>query len=84
MRENAEATVSELTASFPEDAFSEQIQYAVYLREKVEKARKAVANGEIVSEREIEILFRKWQHGDSGDCSPEAQTPEINGGTDDR
>ncbi len=46
--------------SLPEDCTLEDIQYHLYVREKVERGIKAIDEGQTVSQEEAEKKVREW------------------------
>ena len=46
--------------SLPEDCTLEDIQYHLYVREKVERGIRAIEKGETVSQAEAEKKVREW------------------------
>jgi len=44
----------------PTDATFEDIQYHIYVREKIERGLQEMAEGKIVPEEEMEKLFEQW------------------------
>lgn len=46
--------------SLPEDCTLEDIQYHLYVREKVERGIKAIDEGQTVSHEEAEKKVREW------------------------
>jgi predicted transcriptional regulator len=53
-------TVLELVRDLPEDASLEDIQYHLYVLQRVDKGLKEVEEGKVVSEDEMESRFAKW------------------------
>ncbi len=49
-----------LIQSLPEDCSFEDIQYHLYVREKVETGLKAIEAGEVVSEDEADRRITEW------------------------
>jgi predicted transcriptional regulator len=50
----------ELIKSLPDDCTLEDIQYHLYVREKVERGIKAIDEGRVVSQEEAEEKVKKW------------------------
>ena len=46
--------------SLPEDCTLEDIQYHLYVREKVERGIRAIDEGETISQAEAEKKVREW------------------------
>jgi predicted transcriptional regulator len=51
--------------SLPDDCTMEDIQYHLYVRDKVERGMQAIADGRVVSQEEAERRIREWA-GSSG------------------
>ncbi|NOZ67759.1 MAG: hypothetical protein GXP46_00590 [Deferribacteres bacterium] len=59
----------ELIRSLPDDCTLEDIQYHLYVREKVEKGIRAVDEGRVVSQEEAEKKVKEWLKS-SGQSQP--------------
>ena len=59
VKEKAKETLEKL----PEDATWEDLEYAVFVRKKVEEGLEAVRRGDLISQEEMEKKFRerKWR-----------------------
>jgi predicted transcriptional regulator len=56
----AKKEVIRLLDHLPDDVSFEDIQYHIYVRDKVERGRQAVREGRVVSEEEVERRMSKW------------------------
>jgi predicted transcriptional regulator len=56
----AKQEVRSLLDQIPDDATFEDIQYHIYVREKIERGLNDVEEGRVVSEEEMERRMRKW------------------------
>ena len=56
----AKDEVRKLLDALPEDSSFEDIQYHIYVREKVERGRKAVEENRVFTEEEVERRLSKW------------------------
>ncbi len=56
----AKEEVRHLLDELPDDASFEDIQYHIYVREKIEIGRKAVREGRIVNQEEAERRMSRW------------------------
>ena len=56
----AKQEVRLLLDQIPDDATFEDIQYRIYVREKIERGLKDVEQGRVVSEEEMERRMQKW------------------------
>jgi hypothetical protein len=52
--------VIKLVQSLPDDCTLEDIQYHLYVREKVERGLAALAEGQVVSQEEAERRIAEW------------------------
>jgi hypothetical protein len=52
--------VRRILENIPEDASFEDIQYHIYVREKVEKALKDVEQGNLIDQDEVEKRMARW------------------------
>jgi len=58
--ETPKQQVQELLENLPEDASLEDIQYHIYVRQKIEQGLADVAAGRIVSHEEVQRRLAKW------------------------
>jgi len=56
----AKQEVRKLLDQIPDGASYEEIQYHIYVRQKIERGLKDVAEGRTVSQEEIERRMAKW------------------------
>ena len=56
----AKDKVRRILAQLPEDASLEDIQYHIYVRQKVERGLKDVEEGRVRDQREAEQRMAKW------------------------
>ena len=56
----AKEEVRELLDKIPDTASFEDIQYHIYVREKIRKALEDVEQGRVFSQEEAEARFQKW------------------------
>ncbi len=56
----AKEEVKKLLDRIPDDATFEDIQYHIYVREKIEKGLKDVREGRVISQEEVEKRMSKW------------------------
>jgi len=59
----AKEEVRKLLDQIPEDATLEDIQYHIYVRQKIEKGLKDVEQGRVLSQEEVERRMSKWLNG---------------------
>ena len=58
--QTAKQEVQELLDELPDDATLEDIQYHLYVKQKIAQGLADVAAGRILSQDEIELRFAKW------------------------
>jgi hypothetical protein len=58
---SAKEQALEVIKNLPDDVTFDDIEYHIYVQNKVEKAREAVARGEIVSHEEAVERLKKWR-----------------------
>lgn len=52
--------VRKLLDRLPDEASFEEIQYHIYVREKIERGLKDVEEGRVLSQQEVERRMSKW------------------------
>ena len=58
--QTAKQEVQQLLDELPDDATLEDIQYHLYVKQKVAQGLADVAAGRVLSQDEIELRFAKW------------------------
>ena len=58
--ETAKEQVGQILAALPEDATLEDIQYHIYVRQKIEQGLADVDAGRVVSHAEVQQRLAKW------------------------
>ncbi len=56
----AKEEVRELLAQLPEEASLEDIQYHIYVRQKIRKGLEAAREGRLLSQEEVERRMGRW------------------------
>ena len=56
----AKEEVRRMLDQIPDDASFEDIQYHIYVREKIERGLKDIQEGNLLSQEEIEQRMSKW------------------------
>ena len=56
----AKDAVREILDQLPEDASYEEIQYRIYVREKVERGLEDLEQGRVLTQEEVEQRTAKW------------------------
>lgn len=56
----AKEDVRQILDQLPEDVSLEQIQYHIYVRQKVERALAEADRGNLLSQEEVEARMEKW------------------------
>ena len=57
---SAKDEVRRLLEQIPESASLEDIQYHIYVREKIDRGLEDVEHGRVLSQEEVERRMRKW------------------------
>ena len=57
---SAKKAVLDLVKKLPEDCTLEDIQYQLYVLQKIEKGLKDADEGRVISQEEMEQRFAKW------------------------
>lgn len=52
--------IRRMIESLPEDATWEDVQYSIYVRERIERGRCEAADGKILDEEEVERRMKPW------------------------
>ena len=60
MKATPKDEVRALLEKLPDDASLNDIQYHIYVRQKIDRGLEAVKNGSIVSHEEIEKRMARW------------------------
>lgn len=61
--QTAKEEVRGLLDQLPEDATLEDIQYHIYVCQKIERGLKDVREGRVISQKEVEKRMSKWLKG---------------------
>jgi predicted transcriptional regulator len=56
----AKEEVRRLLDALPEDASFEDVQYSIYVRERIDRGRKEAEEGKLVEQDEVENRMRRW------------------------
>lgn len=57
---NAKEEVRKMLDQIPDDATFEDIQYHIYVRQKIEQGLKDIEEGRVLSQEEAEQRMSKW------------------------
>ena len=57
---SAKEAVRRILELIPENASFEDIQYHIYVREKIERGLEDVKNGKLLTQEEVEQRMRQW------------------------
>ncbi|HKA55376.1 MAG TPA: hypothetical protein VKJ47_17120 [Candidatus Binatia bacterium] len=57
---SAKQAVRDILRQLPEDCTLEDVQYQLYLRQKLEKSRAAAAQGRVLPHDEVKKRLSKW------------------------
>ncbi len=58
--QTAKQEVEELLRELPEDATLEDIQYHIYVKQKIAQGLSDIAAGRVMSQEEVEKRFARW------------------------
>jgi hypothetical protein len=56
----AKEEVRRLLEALPEDADLEDVQYSIYVRERIERARKEADDSRVLEQDDVEAQMRRW------------------------
>ena len=56
----AKEEIRRMLDTLPNDANWEDIQYAIYVRERIERGRRVADEGKIIDQEEIEHRMKRW------------------------
>ena len=56
----AKDEIRELLELLPEDSSMEDIQYHIYVRQKIQKGLDAAREGKVISQEEVERWMARW------------------------
>lgn len=57
---NAKDEVRKILDTLPEDATWEDVQYSIYIRERVERGRVESREQQLVDQEEVETRMKRW------------------------
>jgi predicted transcriptional regulator len=57
---SAKEEVRRLLDTLPDDASLEDVQYAIYVRERIERGRREAADGKLIDHEEVERRMSRW------------------------
>ena len=52
--------IRRMIEGLPDDATWEDVQYSIYVRERIERGRREAADGKILDEDEVERRMKPW------------------------
>jgi len=56
----AKEKVRQLLESLPDNASLNDVQYSIYVRERIERGRMEATEGKLIEQDEIESRMRRW------------------------
>ena len=56
----AKEEIRKLLDTLPDDATWEDLQYSIYVRERIERARREADEGKVLDQTEIEVRMQRW------------------------
>lgn len=57
---NAKQEVRKILDQLPEEASFEEIQYHIYVRQKIERGLRGVEEGRVLTQEEVERRMARW------------------------
>ncbi len=57
---SAKEEVKKILETLPDDVSFEDIQYHIYVREKIERGLKDIEDGRVLSQEEVEKRMARW------------------------
>lgn len=56
----AKEEIRRMLDTLPDDATWEDVQYSIYLRERIERGRREADEGKVIDQEEIELRMKPW------------------------
>ena len=56
----AKEEIRRMLDSLPEDATWEDVQYLIYVRERIESGRTEAREGRVIEQEEVELRMKRW------------------------
>ena len=56
----AKEEVRQILEGLPDDASWEDVQYAIYVRERIERGRREAAEGKLLDQGDVENRMERW------------------------
>ena len=56
----AKEEIRRMIDALPEDATWEDVQYSIYVRERIERGRREASQGKVLEEGEVERRMQPW------------------------
>ena len=57
---SAKEEIRKMLDTLPDDATWEDVQYSIYIRERIERGRREADEQKIVEQDEIELRMKRW------------------------
>lgn len=57
---NTKEEIRRILDTLPDDATWEDVQYSIYVRERVERGKAEAAEGKLIDQQEIETRMNRW------------------------
>jgi predicted transcriptional regulator len=57
---NVKEEIKRMVESFPDDVTWEDVQYSIYVRERIERGRREAAEGKVLAEEDVERRMKPW------------------------
>ena len=52
--------IRKILDTLPDDATSEDVQYSIYVRERVERGRREANQDQLIDQGEVELRMNRW------------------------
>jgi predicted transcriptional regulator len=52
--------IRQLLDALPDDATWEDVQYSIYVRERIERGRREAEEGKVLDQEEVEARMERW------------------------
>jgi len=65
-KQTAKQEVQRILAELPDDASLEDVQYHLYVLQHIERGRRDIDEGRVLSQEEVERRMARWLDGSNG------------------
>ncbi len=57
---NTKEEIRKILDALPDDATWEDVQYSIYVRERVERGKAEAAEGKVIDQDQVETRMKRW------------------------